>query len=85
MFRSDRVCANCGGRFTADRDTKIRQALFIIVAIVSLIFTLLLYYESNDWLFPAMVSYLALTGLIWWGNRKVRFVPYRQHENMNND
>lgn len=78
LFKNYRVCTQCGGSFTADPDTKYRQAIFIVILLVSLIFTLLLYYENNDWLIPALASYLALGLLIYWGNKKMYFVPYEK-------
>lgn len=71
-----RVCPHCGGLFTPDSDTKIRQAFCMVLSAISLVFTLLLYYESNNWLEPALSSYIVLGGLIYWGNRKMYLVPY---------
>jgi len=75
LFANFRVCPECGGTFTADPDTKFRQALFIIVALVSLVFTLFLYFHSSEWLIPSLSSYLALGILIYWGNKKMYLVP----------
>ncbi|PLX82173.1 MAG: hypothetical protein C0616_02805 [Desulfuromonas sp.] len=75
VFDSCRTCPQCGGSFTVDKDTKVRQALFIVVALISLVFTVLLYFGDRGWLFLALGSYVALGGLIWWGNRKVYLVP----------
>ncbi|NIP31965.1 MAG: hypothetical protein GTO02_21060 [Candidatus Dadabacteria bacterium] len=80
LFKNFRICLGCGGSFTVDKDTKYRQALFIIVALISLAFTLLLYFGDLGWLIPAIVSYIALGSIIYWGNKKVFFVPY---ENVN--
>lgn len=76
LFKNYRVCPACAGLFTVDRDTKIRQALFIAVALISLGFTLLLYFDDPGWLLPAISSYVALGALLYWGNKKVLFVPY---------
>lgn len=76
FFKNYRVCPNCGGKFTPDLETKYRQAVFIVVAIVSLVFTLLLYFEGTDWLIPAVVSYLILGVLIYHGNKHIYLVPY---------
>lgn len=48
----------------------------MVLSAISLVFTLLLYYESNNWLEPALSSYIVLGGLIYWGNRKMYLVPY---------
>lgn len=60
-----------------DSDTKIRQAFCLVFLVISLVFTLLLYYESNYWLEPAVFSYIVAGGLIYRGNRKMYLVPYR--------
>ena len=78
FFDNYRICPECGGFFTVDRDTKYRQALFIIVALISLAFTMLLYFGENIWLLPAILSYLALAILLYWGNKKIYYVPYNK-------
>lgn len=78
LFGSFRVCPNCGASFQVDTDTKYRQAAFIIILILSLAFTILLYYGNRQWLIPALVSYVVLGLLIYWGNRKVFLVPYQE-------
>ncbi|MDX1456739.1 MAG: hypothetical protein R3276_04065 [Marinobacter sp.] len=75
VWKNVRICPHCGGAFTPDPDTKFRQGLCIVVAIIALIFTLLLYYESNEWLAPALLSYFALAALLYWGNKKMYLVP----------
>ena len=49
-FQSFRICPNCGGKFTVDRDTKIRQVLFIVIVLISLGFTILLYFQGSRWI-----------------------------------
>ncbi len=78
LWESFRVCPECGGLFTADPDSKYRQALLIVVLLISLVFTLLLYYENESWLIPALASYVALGALLYWGNKKIYFVPYQK-------
>ena len=77
LFKNFRICPNCGGSFTVDTATKYRQAAFIVIAIISLVFTILLYYQDSKWLILALVSYVVLGLLIYWGNKKILFVPYR--------
>lgn len=79
------MCPNCGESFTADTDTKFRQALFIIIALISLFFTIFLYLDGTGWLIPALVSYFALGLLIYWGNKKVFLVAYKQGGNKTDD
>jgi len=81
FFNSFRICPNCGGKFTVDADTKFRQAIFIFIALISLAFTLLLYFQGLDWLVPAIVSYVVFGLLIYWGNRQLFFVPYKRNRN----
>jgi hypothetical protein len=78
LFKNFRICPNCGGSFTVDPDTKIRQAVFTILAVISLVFSVLLYYQGEKWLIPAIDSYVVFGLLIYWGNRKVVFVPYEK-------
>lgn len=76
MWKNYRLCSACGGAFTVDSATRTRQAMFIVVAVVSLVFTLFLYFVGTQWLLPALVSYGFLAGLVYWGNKHVTFVPY---------
>ena len=50
-----------------------------------MVFTLLLYYENVDWLIPALASYVALGLILYWGNKKVFFVPYEKDRNKTGD
>ncbi len=85
MFGNYRICPKCGGSFTVDSDTKIRQMLLIPVGLASLVFTLFLYFDSPVWLAPSIASYLALGLLIYWGNKKVFLVPYTRDRGSAND
>ena len=85
LFKDYRICPNCQGLFTADSDTKYRQAICIFIAIVSLVFTLLLYFESVGWLLPAVFSYVILGLLIYWGNKRIFFVAYKNDQDTTND
>ena len=81
FFTSFRICPNCGVQFTVDTNTKYRQAVFIVILLISLVFTILLYCEGSTWLIPALVSYAVLGLLIYWGNKKVFLVPYPKGKN----
>jgi ribosomal protein S27AE len=85
LFENFRICPKCGGSFTADSDTKLRQAMFIIIALVSLAFTVFLYFGSGKWLVPALASYVVLGLLVFWGNRKMFLVPYKKGQGPTND
>jgi len=85
LFENYRICPKCDGRFTVDSDTKYRQAILIVAVLISLLFTLFLYFEDTAWLIPALVSYVVLGLLLYWGNRKVFFVPYVKARKPTND
>jgi DNA-directed RNA polymerase subunit RPC12/RpoP len=85
FFRSDRKCPECGGNFTVDTKTKYRQAAFIVILLISLAFTILLYYQVSIWLFPALVSYTLLGVILYWGNKKLYLVPFPEDFNSNKD
>jgi uncharacterized protein (DUF983 family) len=85
LLKSYRICPECGGSFTVDTDTKYRQAILIVILLISLALTIFLYVGGTEWLIPAMVSYVALGLLICWGNMKVFLVPYRRKQNSTND
>jgi uncharacterized protein (DUF983 family) len=74
--KSFRICPGCGGSFTPDKDTKYRQAILIVIAVISLILTLFLYFDSTDWLIPAVASYVVFALLLYWGNKRVFLVVY---------
>ncbi len=78
FFKNYRVCPNCGGRFTVDKHTKYRQAVSLVIVLISLIFTLLMYYQSLDWLVPAIISYVVFGIIIYWGNKNLFLVPYKE-------
>jgi pilus assembly protein TadC len=79
-FKNFRICPNCKGKFMVNSDTKIRQALLIPIALISLTFTILLYFNGSGWLSPALTSYVALILLILWGNSQVFLVPYNDEK-----
>ena len=53
--------------------------------LVSLVFTLFLYFDDTAWLVPALVSYVFLGLLLYCGNKKVFFVPYNKDQAPTND
>jgi len=84
-FENYRVCPNCDEKFTVDTDTKYRQAALIVILLIVLVFTLLLYYWGPVWLIPAIVSYIVLGVLLYWGNKKLFLVPYPTDAESRND
>ena len=85
LFNSFKICPSCGDKFTVDTDTKYRQAIFIFIALISLAFTILLYFRGLEWLIPSLVSYVVLGLLIYWGNRQLFLVQSGKDQNPNND
>jgi hypothetical protein len=85
LFKNYRVCPNCHGKFTPDTKTKHRQAIFIIVSIISLVLTMLLYFKGTEWLFPSIISYVIFGLLIYWGNKHIFLVPYKSDQDTTND
>jgi hypothetical protein len=81
LFANYRRCPHCGCCFTVDPDTRWRQALCIVIAFISLLFTTMLYLDDSSWLSPALLSYAALAILIYHGNKKVFLVPWSRDEN----
>jgi hypothetical protein len=75
-WKNYRVCPSCGGRISVDSDTKIRQALFLLVALMSLGFTVMLQFDGPHWLLPAIVSYVVIGLALYRGTKKMFFVPY---------
>ena len=75
LFANYRLCPDCKEAFTVDDKTRRRQMICIGIALLSLAFTVLLYFGENDWLLPALVSYALLAMLIYYGNRRVKLVP----------
>lgn len=84
-FKNYRICPGCAGRFTVDGDTRIRQAACLVIASISLILTLQLYFDGDAWLIPAILSYVFLALIIYWGNKRVYFVPYKNDRNTLDD
>ena len=85
LFKRFRICPDCERSFTVDTDTKYRQAICLIVAVISLVFTVFLYFLGSEWLIPAIVSYAVLGLLIYWGNRQLFFVPYEKGKDSTKD
>lgn len=76
MLASHRVCPHCEGPFEVDPQTKRRQAAFIVLATISLIFTVLMYFDFQRWVLFAIPTYVVLVALIYFANRKVYLVKH---------
>ena len=75
LFATYRLCPACNKAFTVDQKTKLRQACAIVIALISLVFTVLMYLQGTNWLFLSLLSYVVLVSIIWWGNKHVVLVP----------
>lgn len=82
-FKLYRSCPSCALPFTVDSYTKYRQAIGIFIAFISFTLTLSLYLLGADWLIPMIISYIMLGLFIYWGNKRVVFVPYEKGKNAN--
>jgi predicted RNA-binding Zn-ribbon protein involved in translation (DUF1610 family) len=80
LFACHRLCPHCGKAFSVDRDTRRRQAVCLVVALFSLLFSVLLYAGFDAWLLPALLSYAVLAILIYRGNQRVRLVALTADE-----
>ncbi len=77
LFKTFRICPKCGGRFTVDIETKRWQAVCLIIGMISLCFTLLMYYVGSAWIMPSLLTYIILALIIYWRNKRVFLVPYK--------
>ena len=84
-FKRYRTCPSCSLPFKVDVSTKYRQVIGILIALISLALTLGLFYQGITWLIPAIISYIILGLLIYWGNKRVVFVPYKKDRNAGKD
>lgn len=78
LFEDYRECPQCSGKFTPDKKTKTLQKLCIFFGLISLLLTMLLYFEGTSWLIPSLISYLVVAGIIYKGNRHIYLVPYTE-------
>ena len=83
LFKSHRICPKCEGSFTPDTDTKYRQVVLILILIISLVITLLLYFEGTRWLIAAIFSYAIFGIIFYWGNKRMYLVPYLNDRDKN--
>lgn len=75
-WKNYRQCPYCSQYFTVDKKTKKRQAVFIVLTLISLVLTLFMYYGSSRWLVLAVISYLIIGIGLYWANKQVFLVPY---------
>ena len=68
-----------------DSKTKHRQAIFLFIAIISLVLTMLLYFKGMEWLIPSITSYVILGLFIYLGNKHIFLVPYTIDQDTTND
>ena len=80
-FKAYKDCPFCAHPFTVDVATKYRQAVGLVIALISLGLTL----GGVAWLVPAIISYIFLGLYIYWGNKRVVFVPYEKDQKPKKD
>lgn len=80
VWKNYRECPHCGRYFTVDAMTRRRQAVFIGLAAVALVLTILVEIRGLAWAAPAAVSYALLGLSIYLGNKRVLLVPYRDKQ-----
>ncbi|MDH3691244.1 MAG: hypothetical protein OEU36_17510 [Gammaproteobacteria bacterium] len=76
QFHSYRVCPRCEARFAVDPSTKRKQAIAMVLALVSLYVTIRLMIDGANWLVLACLSYGVLAAYIYFANSRVVVVPY---------
>lgn len=76
-FKPYRLCPFCDTRITVDSRTKRRQFIALMIGLVALVTTIgAALYEV--WLAASLTSCAVLGAYIWWANRYVQLVNYRQ-------
>lgn len=80
-FNKYSICPHCGNKFTVDPDTKTRQVVTLLIAVVTLFFTLMGYFRDTTWFIPTLISGTALALYIYRANKWVEFVPFRDDIN----
>ena len=69
-----RICPNCNQAFEVDPQTKRRQAAVLVLALISLVLTVLMYGDVRKWIPYTVPSYVLLGAAIYYGNQRVSFV-----------
>lgn len=76
VLASHRVCPHCKESFEVDPKTRRRQTAFIVLATVSLVLTVLMYFDFHRWAVFAVPTYVILGALIYLANKRVYLVKY---------
>jgi len=79
-IKSYRTCPSCKQLFTVDASTKRRQATALAMALIALILTLALLFKGPELLIPSILTYIVLGLFIYWGNKRVVFIPYEKSQ-----
>lgn len=74
LFVSYRICPACHQAFEVDAKTKRLQVVTILLALISLVLTVLMYIDVEKWLPYAVPSYLLIGIIVYYGNKRVFFV-----------
>jgi hypothetical protein len=63
-----------------DLKTKKRQLIATVIALTSLLMTIGMAFFDQYWRAATLTSYIVLVSYIWWGNRHVYLVTYRNSD-----
>lgn len=74
LLATHRFCPVCKQPFEVDTRTKKRQALFLVILLISLVLTVLSYIYGRTWAPFAVASYFLAGGVLYYGNRNVQLV-----------
>lgn len=74
LFAAHRICPVCKQSFEVDTTTKRRQAVFMVILLVSLVLTVLLYIDGWKWVPYAVASYFLAGAVLYWGNKNLRLI-----------
>lgn len=84
IFTNYRICPHCDGKIIVDKDTRYRYLVFIVISLISLVFTLFLYFDGSKWLVPALATYVVMGVYLYWCTNNVYFVPYGKNSCFSN-
>jgi hypothetical protein len=75
-LRPYRVCPDCGGKYTADADSRRRQWPIAVLSLAALVLTVLAGSGYAGLVWPALASHVALWGYIAFAIARLRYVRY---------
>ncbi len=73
-LKSVRTCPDCSARYTADKPSRRRQWLILLLFLVCMALTALAYVWGFAWLWPALLSCVALMAYVAYAVSKLVYV-----------